>query len=107
MMSPKINKNTNVLVLRKILSEFAELVTDEDINPLVALSILQEIFNVDLNPNKNQSNGQIVQKVVGILAEKESFGTLRAQKLKEFITIIVMGSAEGRYFSSEQQQFII
>jgi hypothetical protein len=43
----------------------------------------------------------MVQKVVGILAEKESFGTLRAQKLKEFITIIVMGSAEGRYFSPE------
>jgi hypothetical protein len=43
----------------------------------------------------------MVQKVVGILAGKESFGTLRAQKLKEFINIIVMGSAEGRYFSPE------
>jgi hypothetical protein len=39
-MSPKINKNTNGLVLKRILSEFAELATDEDINPLVALSIL-------------------------------------------------------------------
>jgi hypothetical protein len=39
-MSPKINKNTNGLVLRKIHTEFAELVTDDDINPLVALSIL-------------------------------------------------------------------
>ena len=40
MISPKINKNTNGLVLKKIHTEFAELVTDVEINPLVALSIL-------------------------------------------------------------------
>jgi hypothetical protein len=68
MMSPKINRNTNALVLKKINTEFGELVTDDDINPLVALSVLEEIFNVDLNPNKNTSNSQLVQKVVGILA---------------------------------------
>lgn len=70
MMSPKINRNTNALVLRKINTEFGELVTDDDINPLVALSVLEEIFNVDLNPNKNTNNNQLVQKIVGILAEK-------------------------------------
>jgi len=47
---------------------------------------------VDLNPNKNEANAQLVQKVIGLLAEKESFGTLRSQKLREFITIIVLGS---------------
>jgi hypothetical protein len=41
LMSPKINKNTNLLVLKKINSEFDDLVTDEDINPLIALSILE------------------------------------------------------------------
>jgi hypothetical protein len=82
MMSPKINKNTNLLVLKKINSEFSELVTDEDINPLIALSILEEIFNVDLNPNKNTNNNQLVQKIIGLLAEKECFGTMKAEKLK-------------------------
>ena len=41
MMSPKINRNTNALVLKKIHSEFKELATDEEINPLIALSILE------------------------------------------------------------------
>jgi hypothetical protein len=70
MMSPKINKNTNALVLKRINTEFNELVTDEDINPLIALSVLEEIFNVDLNPNKNSSSNQLVQKIVALLAEQ-------------------------------------
>lgn len=78
MMSPKINRNTNTLVLKKINSEFKELATDEEINPLIALSILEEIFNVDLNPNKNSSNSQLVQRIIALLAEKENFGTLKS-----------------------------
>lgn len=56
LMSPKINKNTNILVLKKINSQFDELITDQEINPLIALSVLEEIFNIDLNPNKNIAN---------------------------------------------------
>lgn len=78
MMSPKINRNTNTLVLKKINSEFKELATDEEINPLIALSILEEIFNVDLNPNKNSSNSQLVQRIIALLAEKDNFGTLKS-----------------------------
>lgn len=69
-MSPKINKNTNALVLKKIHAEIDQLITEEDINPLIALSILEEIFNVDLNPNKNTNNNQLVQKIIALLAEK-------------------------------------
>lgn len=70
MMSPKINKNTNALVLKKINTELNDLITDEDINPIIALSVLEEIFNVDLNPNKNSQNHQLVQKIVGLLVDK-------------------------------------
>lgn len=38
--TPKINTNTNNLVRKKILSEFAQLISDEEMNPLVAISIL-------------------------------------------------------------------
>ena len=68
LMSPKINKNTNILVLKKINSQFDELITDQEINPLIALSVLEEIFNIDLNPNKNIANNQLVQKIIAILA---------------------------------------
>lgn len=67
-MSPKINSNTNNLVRKKILSEFTELVTDDEMNPLVALSILEEIFNVDLNPNKSLANSQLVQRVLSYIS---------------------------------------
>lgn len=90
-MSPKINKNTNALVLKKINAEIDELITDEDINPLIALSILEEIFNVDLNPNKNTNNTQLVQKIIALLAEKDNFGAMKVEKLREFISIIVIG----------------
>ena len=40
MMSPKINRNTNALVLRKIWSELDELIVEDQINPLIALSVL-------------------------------------------------------------------
>ncbi len=82
LMSPKINKNTNILVLKKINAEFDQLITDQEINPLIALSVLEEIFNIDLNPNKNITNNQLVQKIIAILAQSENFGSLKSRKLK-------------------------
>jgi hypothetical protein len=38
--SPKINSNTNELVRKKILAEFMNLITDESMNPLLALSVI-------------------------------------------------------------------
>lgn len=71
-MSPKINSNTNVLVLNKIRNEFRELVTEEELNPLIALSVLEELFNVSLNPHK-QSN-QSVQRLIRLLTEDNCYG---------------------------------
>ena len=82
LMSPKINKNTNILVLNKINSYFYQLITDQEINPLIALSVLEEIFNIDLNPNKNITNNQLFQKIIAILAQSENFGSLKSRKLK-------------------------
>lgn len=108
MMSPKINRNTNSLVLRKILAEFEELASEGDgegqeLNPVLALSILDEIFNVDLRMM------QLAQKVVGVLGEKDSFGGLRTEKVKEFITIVVTGglNQESKYFAQEEITFIV
>lgn len=94
MMSPKINRNTNALVLRKIQAELSELITDDELNPLIALSVLEEVFNADLNPSKNHANGQLVQKIVALLGDKDG-GIVRAQRLKEFISIIVVGHSEA------------
>lgn len=110
MMSPKINRNTNALVLRKIQGELAELLGDEEeLNPLIALSVLEEVFNVDLNPNKSAQNGQLVQRVVGLLGEREGqgCGAIRADRLREFISIVVVGHAEGgAHFGAEEARGI-
>lgn len=79
------------------------MVNEEELNPVLALSVLDEIFNVDLRMM------QLAQKIVGVLGEKNSFGGLKTEKVKEFITIVVAGtsSQESRYFSQEDVSFII
>ena len=49
------------------MSQFQDLVSDEEINPLIGLSVLEEIFNVDLNPNKNQGNNLMVKNLIQML----------------------------------------
>ncbi len=68
------------------------------------MSILDEIFNVDL---KTIANGQLAQKLVGVLAGGESLGSLRTERVKEFITIVVVGPHEGRCFNQDEVSFII
>ena len=51
--TPQINSNTNNLVIKKIYSEFTAKVQEEVVSPLLAITVLSEIFNVDLNPNKS------------------------------------------------------
>ncbi len=101
MMSPKINSNTNNLVRKKILSEFTELVTDDEMNPLVAISILEEIFNVDLNPNKNIGNSQLVQRVLSYVAEPNDGNIVTTERLWIFITIVINGNLERSCFTEE------
>jgi hypothetical protein len=101
-MSPKINSNTNNLVRKKILSEFTELVTDDEINPLVAISILEEIFNVDLNPNKSLGNSQLVQRVLSYIAEPKDSNVVTTEKLWIFITIVINGNLEKSCFTEEE-----
>lgn len=70
---------------------------------MLALSILDEIFNVDLRMM------QLAQKVVGVLGDKDTFAGLRTEKVKEFITIVVTGVPhnESKYFTQEEASFIV
>ena len=67
MSSPKINANTNDLVRRKILSEFMNLISDSKMNPLLALSVLEELFNVKLRDITSNS----VRKIIELLANED------------------------------------
>ena len=51
------NHNTNKLVCKKIRTEFMELIEGEEsglISPILAITVISEIFNIDLNPNKDE-----------------------------------------------------
>jgi hypothetical protein len=56
---------------------------------------------------KTLANGQLAQKLVGVLAGRESFGSLRTERVREFITIVVGGPHESKCFSPEEASFII
>ena len=59
--NPKINKNTNRLVFEKIISQLHQIIKETEVTPLVAIITLEDLFNVELNPNKPK-NIPIVQK---------------------------------------------
>lgn len=52
---------------------------------------------------------QLAQKLVGVIGEKDYFGGLKTEKVKEFITIVVVGGSQNdsKYFSQEEVSFII
>jgi hypothetical protein len=53
--APRINGNTDRLVTRGIKQEFDAFVDQsESVTPVIALTILSKLFNVDLNPKKDQ-----------------------------------------------------
>jgi hypothetical protein len=108
LMSPKINRNTNALVLRRISSEFGELVAEEEpeLNPLVALSVLEEIFNVNLNPHQQSPSYQPVQQLVALLTSHHFEGTVSRPRLWELIALVVAGEAETALFTPEEQRTI-
>lgn len=63
--------------------------------------MLEEVFNADLNPSKSAANAQLVQRIVGVLGDQEA-GVVRAHRLKEFISIIVVGHSESiAHFTAE------
>ncbi len=64
--NPKINKNTNRLVFEKIISQLHQIIKETEITPLVAIITLEDLFNVELNPNKPE-NVPIVQKILEYL----------------------------------------
>jgi hypothetical protein len=70
-------------------------------NPLIALSILSEIFNVDLNPNKSSANSLLVKKLMKYIAEPNDSSVVTVARLWNFINIAINGSLETSCFTEE------
>jgi hypothetical protein len=100
--TPQINSNTNNLVIKKIYSEFTEKVQEEVISPLLAITVLSEIFNVDLNPNKSPEQEELCQKVLFYIADMKT-ETVHAEVLWNFIQTVVNGHLISSNFTEEQE----
>ena len=89
--TPKINANTNDLVRKKILSEFMQLISDSVLNPLLALSILEELFHIKLR----DTSSPFIRKIIDLISKDN--GEVLTEKLWNFIAVII-GNSEG-FFS--------
>jgi hypothetical protein len=69
-------------------------------NPLVAMSILEEIFNVDLNPNKSSSNNLSVKKLMKYIAEPDNSNIVTVVRLWNFINIAINGTLQTSCFTA-------
>jgi len=74
---------------------------DYEINPLVALSVLEEIFKVDLNPYKRGINNLMAKQLMEYLADPSNSAVVLVDRLWMFITIIVGGNETKRFFKEE------
>jgi hypothetical protein len=104
--TPQINSNTNNLVIKKIYSEFTEKVQEEVVSPLLAITVLSEIFNVDLNPNKSPEQEELCQKVLFYIADMKT-ETVHAEVLWNFIQTLVNGHLVSSNFTEQQEDEII
>lgn len=84
---PHVNNNTTKLVLKAIRHEFEQFTSDnETLAPIVALTILSQLFNVDLNPKKDCHTEALCDKIVKILCGSNSPSSLtRSNRLWRFI----------------------
>jgi hypothetical protein len=62
-------------------------------DPLTAILILQEIFNIDLNLRKSHAKSILVEKMVGYIAETDGSLIIKREKLRDFIIAVVGGTA--------------
>jgi hypothetical protein len=104
--TPQINSNTNNLVIKKIYSEFTAKVQEEVVSPLLAITVLSEIFNVDLNPNKSPEQEELCQKVLFYIADMKT-ETVHAEVLWNFIQTLVNGHLVSSNFTEQQEDEII
>ena len=59
-------------MIRKIYNEFTEKIKEETISPLLAITVLSEIFNVDLNPNKSLEQEDLCEKILVFIADTKT-----------------------------------
>jgi hypothetical protein len=100
--APRINVNTDRLVTRGIRQEFDSFVgQNESVTPVVALTIISQLFNVDLNPKKDQQTEVICEKVLGYVNSKQQ---VRIDRLWHFIEgILGKVDDQSKYFTQQQQ----
>jgi len=58
----------------------------QEVTPIVALTILSQLFNVDLNPKKDQQTEFVCEKVLGYVDNKQK---VPAQRLWQFIQSVL------------------
>ena len=89
--TPNINQNSSKYAAKKIHSEFMELIetNEEKISPIEAISIISEIFNVDLNPSRSADKEQICHRALTYLIEKGDEEDVLVNRLWNFIEVIL------------------
>ncbi len=73
---------------------------------MLAITVLSEIFNVDLNPNKSTEQEQICEKVLMFIADTKT-ETVNSEILWNFIQTIVNGHLVNSNFTQDQEEIIL
>jgi hypothetical protein len=73
---------------------------------LTAITVLSEIFNVDLNPNKSSEQEEMCEKVLVFIADTKT-ETVNSEVFWNFIQTIVNGHLINSNFTEEQEEIIL
>jgi hypothetical protein len=99
---PQINSNAGRLAGRKVLAELGALMAEEEMSPLVAVLVLEDLFHVDLNPARQ---GDALRSLLARIAftNDEHVEVVPAAVLREFVGIVVGADEACGYFSQADQ----
>lgn len=102
---PQINSNAGKLAGRKVLAELEGLLAEEEMSPLVAVLVLEDLFHVDLNPARQ---GEALKSLLTRIAHTndQHVEVVPAAVLREFVGIVVGGDEPCSYFNQTQEEAI-
>ena len=72
----------------------------------MAVSVLSEIFNIDLNPNRSTDKEQLCHKVLTYLVDKNEEDDVDVNRLWNFIEVIMNCSTSTLYYADKEQDEI-
>jgi hypothetical protein len=102
---PQINSNAGKLAGRKVLTELEGLLAEEEMSPLVAVLVLEDLFHVDLNPARQ---GEALKSLLARISHTndQHAEVVPAGVLREFVGIVVGADEPCSYFNPSEQQAI-